>query len=84
MADADRRVARVGWGLGLALVAGLYLLPVATRALMGDDTYLLQVVIWIGFFAYLSASWNLIGGFAGQYSIGHAGFLGLGAYVSTL
>src|SRR5438876_10757023 len=31
------------------------------------------------FFAYLSAAWNLIGGFGGQYSIGHAGLLGIGA-----
>jgi branched-chain amino acid transport system permease protein len=84
MVEPERRVAQLGWGLGSALVAGLYGLPVATRALMADDTYLLQVAIWIGFFAYLSASWNLIGGFGGQVSIGHAGFLGLGAYVSTL
>ena len=36
------------------------------------------------FFAYLSAAWNLIGGFAGQYSIGHAGLVGIGAYTSSL
>src|SRR3989449_8146844 len=44
----------------------------------------LQVLIWVLFFAYLSAAWTLIGGFAGQYSIGHAGLLGIGAYTSSL
>jgi branched-chain amino acid transport system permease protein len=64
------------------LVAAL--VPVGTRLLVGDDNYWIQVFVWILFFAYCSASWNLIGGFAGQYSIGHAAFLGIGAYVSTL
>src|SRR2546422_11426800 len=44
----------------------------------------LQMLIWVMFFAYLGAAWNLIGGFGGQYSIGHAGLLGIGAYTSSL
>jgi len=31
-----------------------------------------------------AASWNLIGGYAGQLSLGHAAFYGIGAYTSTL
>jgi branched-chain amino acid transport system permease protein len=65
-------------------VLGAVLVPFATRALLGEDDYWLQVLIWVMFFAYLSAAWNLIGGFAGQYSIGHAGLLGIGAYTSSL
>ncbi len=42
------------------------------------------MVIWVMFFAYLSAAWNIIGGFAGQYSIGHSGLVGIGAYTSSL
>ncbi len=60
------------------------LLPLVTRALLGADEYWIQVLIWVMFFAYLSAAWNLIGGFAGQYSIGHAGLVGIGAYTSSL
>ena len=63
---------------GLAIV-GLALVPVMTRRLLTDDGYWIQVCIWVLFFAYLSAAWNLVGGFAGQYSIGHAGLLGIGA-----
>ncbi|HEV8675234.1 MAG TPA: hypothetical protein VGX21_14385, partial [Methylomirabilota bacterium] len=69
----------VGLGLGALVVAAVALVPVATRVLLADDNYWLQVAVWVLFFAYLSAAWNLIGGFAGQYSIGHAGFLGIGA-----
>jgi branched-chain amino acid transport system permease protein len=74
------------WPVGLALlsVVAAALVPFATRALIGDDDYWLQVLIWVMFFAYLGAAWNLIGGFAGQYSIGHAGLLGIGAYTSSL
>src|SRR4029077_5056816 len=36
------------------------------------------------FTAYLGASWNILGGYAGQFSFGHAAFFGIGAYTSTL
>ena len=35
-------------------------------------------------YAYLGLCWNIISGFGGQLSIGHAAFLGIGAYTSTL
>lgn len=70
--------------LGGLLVVAVALVPAATRWVLVDDNYWIQVLIWILFFAYLSAAWNLIGGFAGQYSIGHAGLLGIGAYTSSL
>ena len=70
--------------LGTALLLVALLLPLATRALIGADEYWMQVLIWVMFFAYLSAAWNLIGGFAGQYSIGHAALVGIGAYTSSL
>jgi branched-chain amino acid transport system permease protein len=81
MTRAERGVAL---GLGALVVAALVLVPVATRLIVGDDNYWIQVAIWVLFYAYLSAAWNLIGGFAGQYSIGHAGLLGIGAYISSL
>lgn len=72
------------WQFALLAIVGAALIPFATRALLGDDDYWIQVMIWVMFFAYLGAAWNLIGGFAGQYSIGHAGLLGIGAYASSL
>ena len=36
------------------------------------------------FWAYLGSAWNILGGYAGQFSFGHAAFFGIGAYTSTL
>jgi branched-chain amino acid transport system permease protein len=38
----------------------------------------------IFFWATLATAWNLLGGFAGQISLGHAAFFGIGAYTSTI
>jgi len=46
--------------------------------------YLLHLAILAGIFIILTISLNLIIGYAGQVSLGHAAFYGIGAYVSTL
>ena len=46
--------------------------------------YFLEVLIGILFTAYLGVAWNILGGYAGQFSFGHAAFFGIGAYTSTL
>jgi len=43
-----------------------------------------HVVIMIFLYATLGLAWNMIGGYAGQISLGHALFFGIGAYSSTL
>jgi branched-chain amino acid transport system permease protein len=45
------------------------------------DPYFMDLVIRIGVAIILAASLNLINGITGQFSLGHAGFMGLGAYV---
>jgi branched-chain amino acid transport system permease protein len=77
----ERRVAIV---LVVAAAAAAALFPLAAQALLADHAYWIQVHVWILFFAMCATAWNIIGGFAGQYSFGHAAFLGLGAYTSTL
>ena len=77
----ERRVAVVLGVLSRSLVA---LFPAVARALLSDHAYWIQIYIWILFFAMCATAWNIIGGFAGQYSFGHAAFLGIGAYTSTL
>ncbi len=52
--------------------------------LVDDSPYFLQTVILIAFSAYMSCSWNILGGLAGQVSLGHSAFAGIGAYTSTL
>jgi len=48
------------------------------------ESYWKSVFIMIFFYAYLGFAWNILGGYAGQLSIGHALYLGTGAYISTL
>ena len=48
------------------------------------SVYILHVIILIGIYAILSLSLNIIVGFAGLVSLGHAAFFGIGAYASSL
>ena len=48
------------------------------------STTVLHLMVIVFFYAYLGQAWNVIGGYAGQFSFGHAAFFGIGAYTSTL
>jgi branched-chain amino acid transport system permease protein len=63
--------------MGVALLL-LTILP----AFMGS--YYIHILILILVYAYLGSSWNVLGGYCGQFSFGHATFFGLGAYTSTI
>lgn len=47
------------------------------------NSYYLQVIISIGINIVLAVSLNLINGYTGQFSLGHAGFMAIGAYASA-
>jgi branched-chain amino acid transport system permease protein len=68
---------RARW-LAAGAVALLAALPAAL------NPYMVTVLIFVFFYAYLGQAWNLIGGYGGQLSAGHAAFVGLGAYTTTL
>jgi branched-chain amino acid transport system permease protein len=77
---AGRRAAGpIGYCIALGIVGVVALLPrvIAT-------SYYVHVLIFVLLYVGLSSAWNLMGGFAGQLSLGHAGFFGIGAYTSTL
>jgi len=48
------------------------------------NPYALQIAILCGVNVILAVSLNLINGFTGQFSIGHAGFMAVGAYTSAM
>lgn len=48
------------------------------------NKYILRMLIMLLITALLGQSWNLMSGYAGQFSFGHAVFFGLGAYTSSL
>jgi branched-chain amino acid transport system permease protein len=47
------------------------------------DPYFLTVIMFIGINIILATSLNLINGYTGQFSLGHAGFMAIGAYTSA-
>lgn len=67
---------------GLALAALLLAVLLVLPAFAGR--YALTVMILVFHFAYVGQAWNLMMGYAGQLSLGHALYLGLGAYVPAL
>lgn len=52
--------------------------------LVVDDDYSFQILFRVVLFAGLGLAWNLVGGYAGQLSLGHAAFFGLGGYGFTI
>ncbi len=68
--------------LVIALVAALALILVALKA--SGSGYLQGVAINIGLFIILVVSLNLFNGFTGAFSLGHIGFMALGAYIAAI
>jgi branched-chain amino acid transport system permease protein len=68
-------MARAGW-VAAALVA--------VAAPPFASPYVVHILVLVAFFAFLGTAWNILGGYAGQFSFGHAAFFGIGAYTSTL
>src|SRR5437773_3013419 len=72
------RLAPDRWA-AVAMFAVAALTPLVVR-----DAFLLDSVILILLWGALSAAWNVAGGYAGQVSLGHAAFFGVGAYAAAL
>ena len=73
-----RPIIKTYW-LPVALLCALCMVPLFVRA-----PYILHIFIWTFYLATASMAWSILGGMAGQNSLGHACFMGLGAYISTL
>ena len=70
-------ISRRGWMLMLAVLATFLAAP------WFANDYLLTVLILILYYAYTGQAWNIMMGFAGQLSLGHALYVGLGAYATA-
>jgi branched-chain amino acid transport system permease protein len=62
----------------------LFALAVAALALFMDHDYYFTLLNFIGIYTLLVVGLNLLLGYAGQISLGHAAFFGLGAYTSGI
>jgi branched-chain amino acid transport system permease protein len=67
----------------LAVVSVLLLLAALALPLFPFiDNYIVSVMVVALFAAYFGQAWNIVTGFAGQLSLGHALYVGLGAYAA--
>lgn len=69
---------RMPWGRLVLLAAGVALAPM----LLPDFGLVLGFGLFVA--AGLATSWNLVGGIAGQFALGHALYVGTGAYMLAL
>jgi branched-chain amino acid transport system permease protein len=60
-------------------ILGLIVLPIVV-----DHPYYREIIALIFLWSAMSGAWNIVGGYAGKFSLGHAAFFGIGAYTSGL
>lgn len=63
--------------LPLLCIGLLAIVPLA-----GLNSYLMHILILFVMWSVIGMSWNLLGGYCGQVSFGHAAFFGVGAYTA--
>ena len=84
MADAAPHVVHPTipvWAINLALsvlIAALW--PIGWLLDQYMDPYFLRIIVLIGINVILATGLNLVNGITGQFSLGHAGFMAVGAY----
>lgn len=61
-------------------ILGLFLIA----PIMFEARYAQHVLILVLLYVALGSAWNILGGFAGQLSLGHAAFFGIGAYTAAV
>ncbi len=65
--------------LAAATVVLLFLVPKFVTS-----TYVLHIMILIFISVITGSAWNILGGYTGQYSVGHAAYFGVGAYTTMI
>lgn len=68
----------------LLLLATIAVAIIITQFESSFNAYYFQIIIYIGINVILASSLNLINGFTGQFSLGHAGFMAIGAYTASV
>jgi branched-chain amino acid transport system permease protein len=77
----SKRVLIVGQVVLVLAVAG----AIALIPIVDERSFNLQrITFFLLWYAILASAWNMVGGYAGQISFGHAAFLGMGAYVTGI
>lgn len=75
----DALSTRQRWLFAGLIVAGLLAVP-----FVSEQFFLMNVFIYTFLFIGLGQSWNIIGGYTGQFSLGHAVMFAVGAYTTAI
>ena len=75
----DTLSARQRWGLAGVALIGMLAVPQ-----LSTNLFLMNTFIYAFIFIGLGQSWNIIGGYAGQFSLGHAVMFAVGAYATAI
>ena len=67
----------------ISAIALVMILMVSFPWLVKSD-FLINFAIMLLFYAFLGQSWNVLGGYGGQFSFGHVAFFGTGAYATAI
>lgn len=62
----------------------LFFIVAACFPLIFTSSYYKQLGTVVLLYAFYASSWNILGGYAGQLSLGHGAYIGLGAYITTV
>ncbi len=68
----------------LTVLVGMILMVFILIPTMVKSPYILNIFVLMFYMSTLSMAWNLLGGMTGQNSLGHAAYMGLGAYACCL
>jgi branched-chain amino acid transport system permease protein len=79
LTNTMRGIAAIPVLLGIIAIAVLFLIPRFVQS-----TYALHMMILIFISVIMGSGWNLLGGYTGQYSVGHAAYFGVGAYTTMV
>jgi branched-chain amino acid transport system permease protein len=66
------------------VIAATFFAVAGLAPLVVRDAFLLDGLVLILLWGASAAAWNVAGGYAGQVSLGHSAFFGLGAYAAAL
>ncbi len=79
MTSINRKKLLVSLGAALLLAVALVL---PESGLL--NPYVIQILMYVGINMILTLALNLVNGYMGEFSVGHAGFMGIGAYVAAI
>lgn len=71
------------FGIEVVRIAAVVVALLALAFFFSGDPFMLNILAYTFLFGGLALAWNIIGGFGGQFSLGHGVFFAIGAYTTA-